>query len=216
MDNLNKQKLLELAITAAQGAAELITSNLTQARSVKKEAKHDIKIIADQQANSYILKKLTSQSTYPVLSEEGGTTKALSQETCWIVDPLDGSLNFSREIPLACISIALWQKQQPILGVIFDFNRQELFSAIVNRGAWLNGQSIRVSRIKNKSKAILGTGFPSGSDLSSKTIHFLHTEQFTLWKSTSGKSVMASGFWHHEQNNGQPLKKTVVRMPGPS
>ena len=76
------------------------------------------------------------------------------------MDPLDGSLNYSREIPLNCISIALWKGDQPVLGVIYDYNHDSLLKGIVGEGAYLNDESIKVSDIDDKSKSIITTGFP--------------------------------------------------------
>ena len=82
----------------------------------------------------------------------------------WIVDPLDGSLNFSRSIPICCISIALWKGVEPLLGVIYDFNRDECFVGLVNSKCELNKKEITTSNVKEKYKAILATGFPTNTD----------------------------------------------------
>ena len=88
----------------------------------------------------------------------------------WIVDPLDGSLNFSQGIPFYCISIALFKGFEPILGVIFDFERKELFSGLVGEGAWLNEKSIKPSDTTEKNKAILCTGFPFRTNFSEEKL----------------------------------------------
>lgn len=88
----------------------------------------------------------------------------------WIVDPLDGSLNFLRGIPLSCISVGLWKNNKPLLGVVYDFNKKEIYSGIAGRVAWCNKKKIKVSRVLNKKNAIICTGFPVSSDFSSKNI----------------------------------------------
>jgi fructose-1,6-bisphosphatase/inositol monophosphatase family enzyme len=88
----------------------------------------------------------------------------------WIVDPLDGSLNFMRGIPICCVSIGLWQKDLPILGVIYDFQRRELFTGLAGERAFLNGKPIRVSKIKKRADAVLCTGFPVKADFTKRNI----------------------------------------------
>lgn len=121
----------------------------------------DIKLELDKIAEEKIISALTKEFNYPILSEEQGLTKdILLNQPYWIVDPIDGSMNFSRNNPLSCVSIALFNGEDPLLGVIYDFNKNELFSGIVGTGAWLNDRGIKPSIIKNKSHAILASGFP--------------------------------------------------------
>lgn len=87
-------------------------------------------------------------------------------EYTWIVDPLDGSINYSEGIPLSCVSVGLWQNTSPILGVIYDFNRDLLYEGVIGRGAWLNKYPIRVKPYRCSAKAILCTGFPASMDFS--------------------------------------------------
>ena len=68
----------------------------------------------------------------------------------WIVDPLDGSLNYSRGIPLCCVSIGLWDGNRPVLGVIYDFHRDEFYSGIAGEGAWCNKREIKASSVNRK------------------------------------------------------------------
>ena len=88
----------------------------------------------------------------------------------WIVDPLDGSLNFSKSIPMFCISISLWKGLEPLIGIIYDLNRDEIFTGITDKGAWLNGAPIVPSEVSIDSKAVLATGFPVTADHSKKAL----------------------------------------------
>ncbi len=122
----------------------------------------DIKLELDRKSEEMIITALEREFDYPILSEEIGLTKELVKNTpYWIIDPIDGTLNFSRENPSSCISIALWIEHEPILGVIYDFNRDELFSGYIGKGAWLNDEAIKKLAVKEKSQAILATGFPT-------------------------------------------------------
>jgi myo-inositol-1(or 4)-monophosphatase len=162
---------LIIAKEVAKEAGEKISDQNSNARRVNSSEGKDVKVQGDLISESIILKKLQNCSTLPVLSEEKGKIGDFgSEQPYWVVDPLDGSLNFSRGLPLCCISIALWQNKAPLLGVIYDFNRKELFSGIVGQGAWLNEQPIGVSAVKEKKNAVLTTGFPIRTDFSNEGI----------------------------------------------
>jgi len=164
--------LLELATSVALDAGQAIETDGEMYRNVEQDLERDVKIKADRELESIIVKRLLRETQYPVLSEESGYLGGMktSQGYYWIVDPLDGSLNFSRGIPINCISIALWEKMDPKLGVVYDFNRGELFSGLVGEGAWLNGKPIKVSEISEKSRAVLFTGFPVSTDFSRNSL----------------------------------------------
>lgn len=173
MKNKELKFLLNMALETAEKAARAVMKDLSKARKVRQEMRRDIKINADNELEKLIIESLNRNSNYPILSEESGNIKGEggSSGYHWIVDPLDGSLNFSRGIPNSCISIALWNKNDPVLGVIFDFNRDEAFTAITGMGAWLNGKLIRVSKVNKMSKAVLCTGFPSDSRFASHELN---------------------------------------------
>lgn len=129
----------------------------------------DISLATDKHLNNKIINFLQSSSEYPILSEESEDQKNYLEYDSyyWIIDPLDGTLNFSRSVPLTCISIALWKKDEPVMGFIYDFTRDELFSGVIENdlgiesGAWLNGIETAVSTTENKKQGIISTGFPS-------------------------------------------------------
>jgi myo-inositol-1(or 4)-monophosphatase len=124
----------------------------------------DIKLAADRRAERVIVDLLRRENDFSILTEEAGEIgAAVDGEPRWIVDPLDGSFNYKRGIPGCCISIALWVDDTPLVGVIYDFARDELFAAIAGEGAWLNGTRIRVSQRRPRGQAVLFTGFPVGS-----------------------------------------------------
>lgn len=143
---------LTLAKSVARTAGSFLKSS-TEKHITSQEGK-DIKLELDVQTEALIKKEISLNSPYPILGEESGLECELCNDGfLWIIDPIDGTMNFSREIPIACISIALWQNNEPILGVIYDFYRDELFSAIV-------GEVRAAAKPKERSQAILATGFP--------------------------------------------------------
>jgi len=157
----------------AEGAALLAGRYLQDAGSVWRQvdhhAPHDLKIQADRKAEELILEAL-APSGLPTFSEEAGGAANPGQGAAWIVDPLDGSVNFQRGLPLCCVSIALYDAWRPLLGVVYDFNRGELFSGLVGKGATLNGQSIQPSSTQQVSQAVLATGFPAARDYSDDSL----------------------------------------------
>ncbi len=154
-------KELEIAKLACYKAGDFLL-NLKEKKINSSNGK-DIKLQADLDSEKIICEILMSAFSYPILSEEN--YKISNEEKSgvyWVVDPLDGSLNFNQGIPLCCISIALYKGNNPILGVIYDFYRNEMFSGIVGLGTWLNDKEIIISSIKkNREEAILATGFSS-------------------------------------------------------
>ncbi len=97
-------------------------------------------------------------------------------DRCWLIDPIDGTLNFSQGIPLFCVSIGFQIAGQTVVAAIYDPMRDELFSAAKGDGAHLDGQPLKTSSLDDISASVLVTGFPLGD-----TQHFQWTmEQFDL------------------------------------
>lgn len=93
------------------------------------------------------------------IAEESENLKK-ADEWNWIIDPLDGTTNFIFNIPFYCTSVALMKKDVLQLGVIYDPNHDEMYSAVVGQGAFLNGQQIQVSSKSKLIRSLLATGFP--------------------------------------------------------
>lgn len=169
---------LELAERAASTAARYLHDRFAKDKHVLSEVGRDIKLQADQDAEALVLEVLAG-SDYPVLAEESGATGTLEDDApVWIVDPLDGTLNYKHGIPLCCVSVALSVGGAPVVGVIDDFNRGEVFRGVVGEGAWLNDEPMRVSDIEDPSRAILATGFPTKLQLDEAVLRdFVATAQ---------------------------------------
>lgn len=162
---------IDLAIQAAKKTG-LYLKEVTAKNSVSVSSDNgkDIKTQEDLDAEKILLDTL-SISDIPFLSEENGISKEFSQQHLyWVIDPIDGTLNLSRGIPFTCISIALYQGFQPLLGIVYDFLREELFTGSSATDAHLNQQRISVSPHKEPSNAILATGFPSGRNYGQKNL----------------------------------------------
>jgi len=170
MSDDDQKKYLTIAKEAAICAGKFLSESPSASRKINEDLIHDVKIEADIQSEKLILDFLKQRTSFSILSEEAGMGVGRPSELTWIVDPVDGSLNYSRNLPMCCLSIGLWKNKAPLLGVIYDFNRNELFSGIANGGAWLNGHPISVSTINEKKNSILLTGFPVKTDFSTQRI----------------------------------------------
>ena len=167
-----KFHFLAISEKIVKSAGKHILSMTDSGKSVKSEIGCDIKISADEELDNIISNKLTSEINLPILSEESSNkfTDDSFSGFYWVVDPVDGSMNYSRSLDLCCIAVALWFKDKPVLGVIYDFNRNELYSGICGIGAWINAKDIFIGECKDASKAVLATGFPLLSDLSRDSV----------------------------------------------
>ena len=166
----------ELAMEAALKAGDFLRENYQF--HVDSQIGKDIKLSSDKKSEEIIL-NILEKTNIPILSEEAGIIEKKENSKFWIIDPLDGTANYWKGIKeLACVSIALWENGQPILGVINRFEQKEVFSGIVGEGAWLNGEVIHTSDVNKLSDAILATGFPVKRNYSSESLlGFVHQVQ---------------------------------------
>jgi len=161
---------VDFAVKIARQAAVLLNGYKNSEIVVNSSVDKDIKLAADVESEKMIAAEL-SKTGYNILSEESGMMKSTDgQEYCWIVDPLDGSLNYQRGIDLYCISIGLWKNNIPVAGVIYDFFHDKMYTGIVGEGAYCNGEAIKVSEITLKSEGIIVTGFPVYSAFDTATL----------------------------------------------
>ena len=167
-------KYLSIAKEAATAAGKYLQKASKSRAKIISEPDRDIKLEADIESENIIIDILKDKSNFPILTEEQGaidvSNDVKERQYQWIVDPLDGTMNFSRGFDVCCVSIALWQDTNPILGIVYDFNRNELFTALVNEGAWLNGNPIQMNHVLKESDAVFATGFPVSMDFSEEAL----------------------------------------------
>jgi len=156
---------LKLAKQVAKDTAELLKLKYLGNVSVLTSKGKDIKTNADIAAHEYLFENL-DRTGIKILSEESNDHSFDINDSQWIIDPVDGTLNFSRGFSMAAVSIALWNHGSPVLGVVHNIFSDQIFYASKNNGACLNGNKISVSSISKKQNAVIATGFPSGSDYS--------------------------------------------------
>lgn len=163
---------LALAVYAAQNAGAFLKKARGEVVLVTSAKGRDIKLVLDKESEERIVSLLSKGENFPILSEEMGKvwSSEIFPDYHWIVDPLDGTLNYWKDVPLNCVSIGLWRGSLPILGVVYDFNRDELFTGIVGEGAWFNGLPMQVGEVQLPAKAVISTGFPISTDFSGAAI----------------------------------------------
>ncbi|HEY4542528.1 MAG TPA: inositol monophosphatase family protein [Noviherbaspirillum sp.] len=157
--------MLNTAVKAARRASAVINRASFDLDRVKvtEKGRNDFVTEVDQAAENAIIDVLrTAYPDHAILAEESGASANLhdEHENVWIIDPLDGTTNFIHGFPTYCVSIALKQRGQITQAVVYDPNRNDLFTASKGGGAYLNEKRIRVSRRDKMSEALIGTGFP--------------------------------------------------------
>jgi len=158
--------ILNIAVKAARRAATVINraANQLDQLTVESKSPNDFVTEIDRAAEKAIIEVL--QDAYPghgILAEESGELGAANgadSEFVWIIDPIDGTTNFIHGFPQYAISLALTKNGVLEHGLVFDPNRNELFTASRGAGAYLNDRRIRVSRRLRLNEALIGTGFP--------------------------------------------------------
>lgn len=165
---------LDAAVTAAHAAAAILQAYAHNRAElvIDKKMRNDLVSQADREAEDAIIQILRQRTPdFGIVAEEsGGQTHGAAT---WYIDPLDGTTNFLHGIPQYAVSIALiahagtlvsndkpLERDTPVIGVVYDPNREELFTAMHEVGAWLNEHRISCSNTELLSESVVGTGFP--------------------------------------------------------
>ncbi len=154
-------KAEETAFFAAREAGQYIKQRLGHIKRIDYKSAYNIVTDVDRGAEEIILNIL--KRDFPndsTLSEEGGGVLKSSRAR-WLIDPLDGTTNFTHTYPFFCVSIGLEVDEEMQVGVVYNPVSDEFFSARRGRGAFLNGEPIHVSKINEIAESLLATGFPS-------------------------------------------------------
>ena len=136
-------------IKASEKASKILIRDFGEIEKlqVSKKGPSDFVTNADLKAEKIIIEELKkARPNYSIISEENGIAKNKDDKNIWIIDPIDGTINFLHGVPHFAISIALKSNDEIVSGVIFDPIKNELFYAERNSGAFFNNQRIRVSK----------------------------------------------------------------------
>jgi myo-inositol-1(or 4)-monophosphatase len=159
-----------VAVKAAYGGAGILRARIGRLSTIAKKGPIDLVTDADLSSESEIM-RIIGQA-YPhhtIVAEEGGG-RAGAPEHRWIVDPLDGTVNYAHQVPFFAVSIAYVHRDAAQVGVVLNPLSGELFSAEAGGGAQLNGEPIRVSTEAILSECLLATGFPYDLDVGFETL----------------------------------------------
>jgi myo-inositol-1(or 4)-monophosphatase len=121
---------------------------------------NDLVSYVDKEAEKLIVTQLKNILPQADFVTEEGTEKAKVSDLYWVVDPLDGTTNFLHGLPVFSISIGLIQNHEVVVGVVYEINKSECFTAFKGGGAYLNSVKICVSPIKDLKESLIATGFP--------------------------------------------------------
>jgi myo-inositol-1(or 4)-monophosphatase len=172
------------AVAAARAVGALMRRNLAETKRANAVTQHDIKLELDVRSQKLIEKSLRSAFPHAALLGEEGVAGIPTSTYRWVVDPIDGTVNFAYGIPHACVSIALQCRSERIgrftyadgyetlVGVVYDPFCDELWTARRGQPARLNGKVIRVSRRAKLNEAIVSIGFAKSRETLEATLPY--------------------------------------------
>ena len=158
---MSMDKLREVLLDATKEAGKIILQYFDGTFKIDhKEGVNNLVTEVDKLSEDKIIKVIRATfPTHTIISEEVGEMIKPSDYQ-WIIDPIDGTVNFAHGIPICCVSIGILYNNELVMGAVFNPMMNELFFAEKGKGATLNGQSINVSKKSNFKTAFLVTGFP--------------------------------------------------------
>ena len=157
--SVSLKSALSVAIKAARAAGKVMRDNWHQPKRVNSAEAHDIKLELDVRCQALIEKILAAAfPQIPVLGEEGSTGD-VNAEYRWVIDPIDGTVNYFFGMPHAAVSIALQHRAQSVVGVIYDPFTDEIWTTTKGQPTRLNGKIVRVSNRSKLEECVIAMGF---------------------------------------------------------
>jgi myo-inositol-1(or 4)-monophosphatase len=161
MDQKSLQECLDFAVNVAGESGKVLKKYWGKLSHIEeKEFAWDLVTEADKESEEVILNLLQKEyPSYDILSEESGLKEKNHSEYLWVVDPLDGTTNYTHQYPMVSVSIALTYKENPVIGVVYNPIYEELIAAADGLGCTMNGEHVQVSKAAALSQSLLATGF---------------------------------------------------------
>ncbi|MCX6828719.1 MAG: inositol monophosphatase family protein [candidate division Zixibacteria bacterium] len=160
LTNRNLRLFLKFARETAVGAGNILIKKARMHNEVHFKGRVNLVTGADIASEKYIIRNIENKfPDHSLLAEEAAATDKGS-EFKWVIDPLDGTTNYAHHFPFYAVSIALEYQGKIVLGVVYDPEREELFSAFRGGGSFLNRKRNRITSERELSHSLLGTGFP--------------------------------------------------------
>lgn len=210
MEDLSKYK--QVMFEAAEEAAKIqLKYYNTDIEIGRKRDYNDLVTEVDKKCEAKIIEIINSYfPDHNLLGEEGGYLEKKS-DYVWIVDPIDGTVNYAHAVPIYCVSIALEINGEIVLGIVYSAMTREKFWAEKGKGSWLNDKKISVSDVEFLKDGLLVTGFPYGAkdNMDHCIDHFVNFVQMGLPIRRLGSAAMDicylacgrfDGFWEVNLN----------------
>ncbi|MEY4918541.1 MAG: hypothetical protein RL616_2454, partial [Verrucomicrobiota bacterium] len=173
MKPVSLNSALAVAVKAARAAGKVMHTNWHKPKRVNSAEAHDIKLELDVQCQALIEKILAKTfPQIPVLGEEGSTGD-VTAEYRWVIDPIDGTVNYFFGMPHACVSIALQHRAESVVGVIYDPFTDEIWTTTKGAPTRLNGKIVRVSNRSRLNDCVIAMGFSKSRDNLQKSLPHL-------------------------------------------
>ena len=224
---------LNIMIKACEKASKILIRDFGEIEKlqVKKKGPSDFVTNADLRTEKVIIDELKkAKPNFSILSEEAGFKKNKDTENTWIIDPIDGTINFLHGIPHFAISIGLMSNNEIKSGLIFDPIKNEMFYAEKNNGAYFNNKRMRVSKKRNIDECLFATG---GKDQIKNNLNTRKSgsaaldiayvacgrfdgywqRELNYWDIAAGIIILkeAGGFINFfEEDKDNPLKKNII------
>jgi len=159
---MNLELITKQVVNLSKAVGHFIKNevNKLEDSDIEEKGIHNLVTYVDKESEKLLVKELGQLLPEAGFIAEEDASLKKTEHLNWIIDPLDGTTNFIHRVPLYAISIALMDKDEVIMGVIYEINMDECFYAWKNSPAFLNGKEINVSTTKNLNDSLLATGFP--------------------------------------------------------
>ncbi len=154
--------MIDIAVEAALEAGAFLKAHVGKVHQIERKFGEETNLVTeiDKESERMIIGRLRSKfPAHDFLCEESGNHQT-SSEYKWVIDPLDGKINYTHALPIFSVSIGLEYKGEMLLGVVYDPNLNELFTVERGHGSFLNGQPLHVSRTDRLIESLIVTGFP--------------------------------------------------------
>ncbi len=182
----------KLAVGLAIEGGKMALSAITKGITIHQKGRIDPVTSADKEIENFIVENIKKHFRDDRIIAEEQHIKNLRDLLTWVIDPIDGTVNYSHGYPHFCTSISLIQNTKTVACAVFDPVKQELFTAKKGGGAFLNGNKIKVSKNANPTRSLLATGFPYDMEnpLNDNTREFIHFIRNFEGVRTNGSAVL--------------------------
>lgn len=157
---MNYESMLEVAMEAARAGGDIIKEGFNKLKTIEYKGYADPVTEYDRRSEAAITRIISGAFPEHTILAEEEQSKEGDSNIKWIIDPIDGTINFIQGIPFSAVSIGLEVGDEIVLGVVFNPLLDELFHAVKDKGAFLNGNSIHVTKKEKVGEIFVATGFP--------------------------------------------------------